>query len=119
MHWLFEGSSKSEAVRKLAEGGRSPFPPKLLESPDRAARAMRKAIEMCWTHDPDKRSSADDVRNFLGEELKAVLGVAELGVVRVTSVEPLPSGYRYTDSDFNTMFEESSDDSNEDGDTDD
>lgn len=44
------------------------------------------------------------VRNYLGKELKAVLGVEELGVVRVTSIHPLPEGYKYSDSDFRTMF---------------
>jgi serine/threonine protein kinase len=113
MQWLFQGLDAADAAKKVTEGIRSPFPQKLLESPDRAIRAMRKAIEMCWTHDPEKRPTADEVRKFLGHELKAVLGVEELGVVRVTSIEPLPSGYSYTDSDFSTMFEDSDEDSDD------
>lgn len=104
--WLFEELSTDDAVRIVTEGSRSPFPKGLLENPDRAIRAMRKAIEMCWTHDPEKRSTADDVRNFLGRELKAVLGVAELGVVRVDSIEALPTDYSYNDKDFHTMFDD-------------
>jgi hypothetical protein len=104
MHWLFEDLETADAVIKVTEGSRSPFPQKLLESPDRAIRAMRKAIEMCWTHDPEKRPTADEVRSFLGEELKAVLDVEELDVVRVTSIEALPKDYSYSDRDFNTMF---------------
>lgn len=113
MNWLFEELGVADAVQKVTEGIRSRFPQNLLESRDRSVRAMRKAIEMCWTHDPDKRPTANEVRNFLGQELKAVLGVVELGVVRVTSIEPLPDGYSYSDSDFSTMFREPSDDSDD------
>eukprot|EP00980_Cylindrotheca_fusiformis_P031109 scaffold25830_cov162-Cylindrotheca_fusiformis.AAC.10 len=104
MHWLFEDLSNEDAVKAVTEGVRSPFPEKVLESQDRATRAMQKAIEMCWTHDSEKRPAADEVRNFLGSELRAVLGVEELGVVRVDSVEALPKDYSYSDSDFTTMF---------------
>ena len=104
MKWLFENQGVSKGVRELMEGRRSPFPERILTSPDRGIRAIRRAIEMCWTHDPDMRPSADTVRNFLANELKAVLGVQELGIVRVTSIDPLPEGYKYTDSDFRSMF---------------
>jgi hypothetical protein len=50
-------------------------------------------------------SETDEVRSFLGKELKAVFGVEELDVVRVTSIEALPKDYSYSDSDFNTMFD--------------
>ena len=104
MKWLFETQGVSKGIKELMQGQRSPFPDSILTSSDRAIRAIRKAIEMCWKHDPDKRPSADTVRIFLGNELKAVLGVEELGVVRVTSIDPLPEGYKYTDGDFRTMF---------------
>lgn len=104
MKWLFENQGVSKGIQELMQGRRSPFPERILTSSDRAIRAIRKAIEMCWKHDPEQRPSADMVRNYLGKELKAVLGVEELGVVRVTSIHPLPEGYKYSDSDFRTMF---------------
>lgn len=105
MHWLFEGYDTKDAEMKVATGDRSPFPQKILDSDDRALRAVRKAIEWCWVHDPEKRPAASKVRKFLEHELKAVLGVKDdLGIVQVTSIDPLPKGYRYSDSDFNTMF---------------
>jgi len=103
MKWLFENKGVSKGIKELMQGRRSPFPDRILTSSDRAIRAIRKAIEMCWKHDPEERPSADAVRNFLGNELKAVLGLTELGVVRVT-INPLPEGYRFSDSDFRTMF---------------
>ncbi|CAJ1954671.1 unnamed protein product [Cylindrotheca closterium] len=104
MHWLFQEVSTAVAALKITTGERSPFPESILQSQDRATRAMRKAIEMCWTHDPGERPTAKEVRQFLGKELQAVLGVKDLGIVRVDSIEPLPVGYRYSDSDFNSMF---------------
>lgn len=106
MHWLFQEVSAGAAALKITQGERSPFPEKILQSQDRATRAMRKAIEMCWGHDPEKRSTANKVRQFLGKELKAVLGVEDLGIVRVDSIDPLPVGYRYSDGDFNSMFQD-------------
>lgn len=105
MHWLFEGYKTKDAELELATGKRSPFPNEILGSDDRAIHAVRKAIEMCWTHSPEERPKATQIRKFLEHELKGVLGVkGDLGVVRVTSIDPLPKDYRYSDSDFNTMF---------------
>ena len=105
LRWLFQDVATGDrAALKIAKGERSPFPEKLLQSQDRAIRAMRKAIEMCWVHDPEKRPTANDVRKFLQKELKTVLGIEDLGVVRVDSIESLPAGYRYSDNDYNSMF---------------
>ena len=98
--WMFEGKRLSQIKNRLRRGERPEFPSHVLKSKDPAIMAMVRAIKECWIHDPNERPTSRQVRDFLIDALKKILGVDDLGVVRV-SVPPLPAGHRYgTDSDF-------------------
>jgi len=97
--WLFEGEKTEDATLRMLKGGRSKFPDQFLKSDDPSIQAVIKAIEMCWTHEAEKRPAAREVSNLLRVALETILGTKILGVVRV-SIPPLPKEYRYSDSDF-------------------
>lgn len=97
--WLFEHVTTEEATKLMVQGSRSEFPEDILNSEDLAIQAVVKAINMCWTHDMEKRPAAREVSALLREALETILGTSDLGVVKV-SIPPLPRDYRFTDSDF-------------------
>jgi hypothetical protein len=97
--WMWEGMTTKKAMRLTAQGERPEIPLDFANSQDPATRAIVKAIQDCWIHDPKKRPRSRQVSDYLNEELRKIQGVEELGVVRV-SIPPLPKNHRFTDSDF-------------------
>ena len=102
--WLFEKVSVEQAVRKVQTGWRSPWPKFVLDRSnqnDTAITAMKKAIEMCWIHDPHARPKATQVRDYVGAELKRLLKIKgrELTAdnVRIHSLQPFLSDYQGDD----------------------
>lgn len=100
--WLFQRTSTiRSALQKLKRGERSPIPPDILNSTDRANKAMIKGINMLWTHNVEERPKARVVADYLLKELQEIEGINDIGgVVRVTNIPPLPPNHRFTDSDY-------------------
>ena len=96
---MFEGERVPQVLKRVRRRELPEFPLHVLESKDPAILAIVRAIESCWTYDPNERPTSRQIRDFLKDELKSILGVDELGVVRV-SVPPLPASHRFTGSDF-------------------
>ena len=105
--WLFEGITDRDAKKMIVAGETSKIPPEILNSTDPADKAMVKAIQMAWVHDPNQRPTARHISNFLRGQLEALHGGKKDELWRV-SVPPLPPNHRYTDSDFynNLQFNE-------------
>ena len=97
--WLFEGLTSEEAQQKIVTGITSAIPEALLNSTDRAANSLTRAIRMCWRNDPAKRPSAREISDYLKGRL-LVEGVNTDAPIKV-AIPLLPADHRYTDSDFN------------------
>uniref|UniRef100_A0A7S4JKY4 Protein kinase domain-containing protein n=1 Tax=Odontella aurita TaxID=265563 RepID=A0A7S4JKY4_9STRA len=100
--WLFEGVSDKDARIKLRNGERSPYPKSILDTSDPSEIALRKAIDLCWVHEPRQRPSARKVYEVLSKELDKLDGglAKREGVVRVQAVPLMRDDHRYTDNDF-------------------
>ena len=100
--WIFEGRLNREAVKLVLEGKRSGIPAALQNSTDPADQALIKALEMSWVHDPNNRPPAREIAAYMRSQLIEINGKDDTPW-RV-SVPPLPLGYRYTTTDFNTNY---------------
>jgi serine/threonine protein kinase len=100
-HWLYEGLSTEESLKKLRIGDTSEFPHGI-DMTNPVNRAMRAAIIACWEQDPDIRPSSQSIRGFLLGRLSSIEG-RQIGpddpILHVT-IPPLPKEYHHTDSDF-------------------
>ena len=97
--WMYEGFTREETAQFLRENKYTEIPLEYLESKDPAIIAMVEAIKAGWNHDPKKRATAREISDRLSMALREIMGVDELGVVRVV-IPPLPRDYRHTESDY-------------------
>eukprot|EP00585_Thalassiosira_rotula_P007082 CAMPEP_0196152236 /NCGR_PEP_ID=MMETSP0910-20130528/35143_1 /TAXON_ID=49265 /ORGANISM="Thalassiosira rotula, Strain GSO102" /LENGTH=553 /DNA_ID=CAMNT_0041415781 /DNA_START=8 /DNA_END=1669 /DNA_ORIENTATION=- len=63
-----------EVGRELMAGRRSPLPKDIYFSEDPSHVAMKKALDMCWTQEPDERPSARSISDYLIGRLREVTG---------------------------------------------
>ena len=63
--------------RLLVAGKRSPYPEYIADSRDPAHNAMKKALDMCWTHDWRKRPSARVISEYMMGELRKITEEAD------------------------------------------
>jgi len=70
----FEAEESEDAQELIIAGERPAIPISFQSSTNPFDRAMIKAIEMCWIHEPKKRASARQVQQFITAELER-LGV--------------------------------------------
>ena len=68
-------AGKKKAQQLIMEGKRPPISDRYTNSSDPFTQALIKAINMCWTHQPEQRASARDVEQYLDAELTR-LGVS-------------------------------------------
>jgi serine/threonine protein kinase len=113
--WIFEGERNKYARNYLIDGKRSAFPDRFnvttttsnnntadgatKHTLDPAERAIMKAIQTAWTHNPAMRPTAREIADYLGKELRKIVGGKTGSLARV-AVPPLPKDHRYTDTDF-------------------
>lgn len=91
--------SGEESGKKLVAGERTPYPDHIDKSNDPSYVAIKKALDMCWTHDWRERPSARSISDYMMEQLREITGDKNPDL-RVT----LPGRnkkQRPTDSDFN------------------
>ena len=70
-----------------------------------ANAAVQSAIRQCWTHDPDRRPSARDIRDYLLKEFGAIVGrlVPPGDDSLKVNLPPLPKDHRYTGSSYDSV----------------
>lgn len=66
--WPYDDEKDKIVKSKIIAGKRPELPPQLEELSDPAVMILRKAMEICWTHNPDERASSLEVRDFLNKE---------------------------------------------------
>lgn len=91
--WCFEGMTTTEAKALLARGKHSEIPSFFLNSTNAADKAMVKAIEMAWTHNPDDRPTAREIADVLQQQLESSTNNEGSKIWRV-SLPPLSPGFR-------------------------
>ena len=69
-YWPFEGIDEKEAQQKIVDGDRPPIDDVIRSSGDSLDAIFVKAIGMCWRHNPDKRATAKEVRQYLSDQIK-------------------------------------------------
>mmetsp|Transcript_2328 Transcript_2328/g.4154 ORF Transcript_2328/g.4154 Transcript_2328/m.4154 type:complete len:550 (-) Transcript_2328:226-1875(-) len=62
----------TETSIALVNGRRSPYPDHIEKSNDPSYLAIKKAVEMCWTHDSLERPSARAVTEYLMQKLREI-----------------------------------------------
>ena len=69
--WPFENEIKksADAQALIMDGKRPAIKPELLNSTDPYIIALTKATQSCWIHDPVKRASSKQIRDFLADSL--------------------------------------------------
>ena len=70
--WPFDNDKSRDAQRAVKAGKRPHIPTRLRESEDPAVKAIMKAMTMSWRHDPDERASAQEVKEYLQQQIKAL-----------------------------------------------
>ena len=104
-NWIFEKIPNSLGIEKLLDGERSPFPKDVLESDDPYIAALRRGIEMAWTHDVSRRPTSQQVSEFLISELERISGEGRQAVIRA-DVPPLPLDWDFKeDPTFDANFD--------------
>ena len=94
--------STSETSRELVAGKRSPYPEHIANSTDPSYVAMKTALDtMCWVEDWKARPSAQEVSDYLMDQLRKISG-EEHPDLRVVLPER-DKKQRPTDSEFNKM----------------
>ncbi|CAB9514731.1 Inherit from COG: Guanylate Cyclase [Seminavis robusta] len=98
--WLYEGMPEKQAYQLFHNRTLSSFPSHL-NTANSANAAMQAAIQWCWNFQAEKRPTAQQVRDYLLQQLSTIVGRPigprdhkELAV----AVPPLPKNHRYTDS---------------------
>ena len=86
-------------MNQLHNGEHPKFPLRVLKSKDPVIIAIVHAIKGCWTYDPNEWPTSQQIRDFLNDVLRNILGIEELGIVWVL-VPPLPASHSYSGSDF-------------------
>ena len=103
-NFLYEGIPDKDALNLLYSGKRTPFP-EGLDTTIPANAALQSAIQKCWTHYPDQRPSACDIRDYLLKEFSTIVGraVSTGDAILKVDLPPLPKDHRYTGSSFDTV----------------
>ncbi|KAL3918734.1 MAG: hypothetical protein SGILL_004095 [Bacillariaceae sp.] len=120
LHWMWNNDDIYSNLVGALKGQRPPLPvptvtakgTTLNDKPWKAHAAVAKAIELCWTHEPEKRPTAQYVSTFLKQELVAILGLSDdsqdipLQHLRLDLAPPKKDGYKgktaeQADPDFN------------------
>jgi len=68
----FDDIDQKEAKKLVIKGGRPHLPGRFREPTHPVDIALLRAMNLCWTHDPEERPSAKLVADFLGEQLKKI-----------------------------------------------
>ena len=69
--WPFEHLKHSEDAQELVTKGERPIiKPEFVNSTDPYTIALIKAMRACWIHDPVKRASSKQIRDFLAAMLQ-------------------------------------------------
>eukprot|EP00568_Trieres_chinensis_P003843 CAMPEP_0183316814 /NCGR_PEP_ID=MMETSP0160_2-20130417/56110_1 /TAXON_ID=2839 ORGANISM="Odontella Sinensis, Strain Grunow 1884" /NCGR_SAMPLE_ID=MMETSP0160_2 /ASSEMBLY_ACC=CAM_ASM_000250 /LENGTH=109 /DNA_ID=CAMNT_0025482703 /DNA_START=1 /DNA_END=330 /DNA_ORIENTATION=+ len=96
--WVFEGHKPEDAIKRMLDGERSPFPTRVSNSSDPAEKVLMEGINMCWTYETEKRPSAGAIADYLLKNIKTIDG--QVGAIVRAEIPPLPSNHRFTESDF-------------------
>lgn len=103
-NFLYEGIPDKAALEMLYNGRRTPFPEDI-DTTIAGNSALQSAIRKCWTHYPDQRPLAREIRDSLLQEFSAIEGrsVSPGDEVLKVKLPPLPKDHRYTGSSFDTV----------------
>ena len=67
--WPWDDIKEAEAQKLVMEGKRPVVDQSIRTSEDPVDKALLKAVEMCFIHEPSKRATAREVLKFLTSEL--------------------------------------------------
>jgi len=70
--WPFEDTKTDRAQEKIMRGERPPVNESISGSNNPDIQVLLKAMEMCWTHDPQVRATAIEVRDYIKGELDKI-----------------------------------------------
>ncbi|KAL3937665.1 MAG: hypothetical protein SGARI_002031 [Bacillariaceae sp.] len=127
LQWMWNHSDKYASLVKALKGERPPLNVEAVMAKSNAAgttaaistdksrkahNVIAKAIEMCWTHDPKERPTAQQVRVYLRQQLAEILGFengkdVSLQHLRLDLPKPVKRNDKHgehADEDFNNFL---------------